>query len=114
VKVTAVFGFAQYLARLGKSGLRNLGGSIHGALFSEKLDFVPLLPGFERLAADLTGESDAKPLIDMEPDDLDSRAAREVRPFLPECSVRRVVVLADAQLFYRPFAPSQDVPDDFA
>lgn len=114
MQMAAVFGFAQHLASLGEDGLRNLGWTIDGAFFRKKLQFVPVLPCLQRLAAGIIGESDAKALIDVKADNLNPRSAREVRPFLPERSVRRVVILADAQLFYRPFAPSQDVVDDFA
>lgn len=115
VQMTAVLSLAQYRTSLSKHGLGHLAGTIHGALLGEKLQFVPILPCFQRLvAAGIARKSNAEALIDMKADYLDSRASGEVRSFFPERSVCSVVILADAQLVDRPFAPSQDVWDDFA
>lgn len=98
MEVTAVLGVVEDFARLGECSRRKLRGRLDAALFSEKAGLFPVFPRFERLALDVLWEADAKALIDVQPDDENARAPREVRPVLPKRPVRRVVVNADLNL----------------
>ena len=81
--MAAVFGFAQHFARLGQDRGRDVPRAIDGTFLGEEIEFVPVFPGFERLAADVPGKAHAKALLDMETYDLDAGPAGEVRAFLP-------------------------------
>gem|GEM_PF-3898220 len=81
--MAAVLGFAQYFTRFRENGGRDLVRAIDGTLFCQKIDFVPIFPGFKRLAADLPGKTHAETLLDMEAYDLYASPAGEIRALFP-------------------------------
>jgi ADP-ribose pyrophosphatase len=96
--MTAVFGFVENLACLGKHTCGQRDGAVDRALFCEEIHFLPLLPGLERFTLDLGREAHAVSLLDVKADDEHLGPTREVGAVFPKRAIRRVVVLP---YFYR-------------